>query len=98
VRYIGAMPLSLRPIDVRDYNVLDDTQRIGRIRYAHERTPGIWLWNVQVHVTGGLPMGSAQDLQTAKDEFKSAWEKFKARHGPEVLAEAYKAMNIRDDG
>lgn len=73
-------------------------QRIGRIRFASERSPGIWIWNVQVHLTGGLPMGSATDLDTAKAEFKATWEALKARTPPEWLAAAFKAMNIRDEG
>ena len=60
--------------------------------------PGVWLWNVTVHLPGGLPMGSAKDLDTAKAEFKAAWEALKASTPPERLAAAYKAMNIRDDG
>jgi len=36
--------LTLRPIDPNDYAVHEDDQRIGRIRYARERSPGIWLW------------------------------------------------------
>ena len=44
-----------------------------------------------------LPMGTAKDLDTAKAEFKAAWEALKARTPPEQLAAAYKAMNIRDD-
>ena len=51
--------LKLRSIGIRDYSVLDGHQRIGRIRFADERLPPIWLWNVVVHLTGGLPMGSA---------------------------------------
>ena len=50
--------------------------------------PGVWLWNVTVHLTGGLPMGSAKDLDTAKAEFKAAWEALKARTTPEQLAAA----------
>jgi hypothetical protein len=42
-------------------------------------------------------MGTAKDLDTAKAEFKAAWEALKARTLPEQLAAAYKAMNIRDD-
>ena len=42
-------------------------------------------------------MGSAPDLDTAKAEFKAAWEALKASTTPEQLAAAYKAMNIRDD-
>jgi hypothetical protein len=60
--------------------------------------PGVWLWNVVVHLNGGLSIGSAKDLDTAKGEFKAAWEALKARTTPERLAAAYKAMNIRGDG
>ena len=59
--------------------LFEDEQRIGRIRFAGERIPGVWLWNVTIHLTGGLPMGSARDLKTAKAEFKAAWEALKAR-------------------
>ena len=72
--------------------------RIGRIRFADERMPPFWLWNVVVHLTAGLRMGSAKDLDTAKADFKAAWEGLKAKTSPEKLAGAYKAMNIRDDG
>ena len=44
------MMLTLRLIAPNDYNVLEDGQRIGRIRYA-KRTPGIWEWHVQVHIS-----------------------------------------------
>ena len=43
-------------------------------------------------------MGSAKDLDTAKAEFKAAWEALKARTSPEDLARAYRDMNIRGDG
>ena len=89
--------LKLRQIGLRDYAMLDGEQRIGRIRFADERIPGVWLWNVAVHLTGGLPIGSSKDLDTAKAEFKAAWE-VKARTTPERLAAAYRAMNIRGDG
>jgi len=36
--------LTLRMIGRNDYSVREDGQPIGRIRYASERTPGIWLW------------------------------------------------------
>ena len=90
--------LKLRPIGIRDYSVLEGHRRIGRIRFAGERQPPIWLWTVNIHLTGGLPMGSAKDLDTAKAEFKVAWEALKARTSARDLAAAYKAMNIRDDG
>ena len=88
--------LKLRSIGINDYSVLEGRQRIGRIRFVIERMPGVWLWNVTIHLTGGL-MGSAKDLDTAKAEFKAAWEHLKARTTPEQLAAAYKAINIRND-
>ena len=91
-------PLKLHSIGIRDCSVLEGEQRTGRIRFASERTPGIWLWNVNIHLTGGLPMGSSKDLDTAKAEFKAAWLVLKARTTPERLAAAFKAMNVRDDG
>ena len=90
--------LKLRSIGVRDYSVLEDGQRIGWIRFAGERQPGVWLWHINVHLTGGLPMGSSYDLDTAKAEFAGAWTALKAMTAPERLAEAYRQMNIRDDG
>ena len=90
--------LKLRTIGIRDYSVLEGRQRIGRIRFAAERNPGIWIWHIQVHLTGGLPMGSSRDLETAKAESKTAWEALKARTPPERMAAVYRAMNIRDDG
>jgi hypothetical protein len=90
--------LRLRSIGHRDYRVLDDGQRVGRIRYADERTPGIWIWNVTLNLPGLMPMGTAKDLDTAKAEFKAAWQALKARTTPEQLAAAYRSMNIRDDG
>ena len=65
--------LKLRSIGQNDYRVLEGRQRIGRIRFASERTPGIWLWNVQVHLTGGLPMGSSKDIDTAASLALASW-------------------------
>jgi hypothetical protein len=89
--------LKLRTIGIHDYSVLEGEQRIGRIRFADARMPGVWLWNITIHLSGGLPMGAAGDLDTAKAEFKAAWEALKARTSKDELAAAYKAMNIRDD-
>jgi len=44
--------LKLRSIGQNDYSVLEDRQRIGRIRLATERLPSIWLWQIQVHIPG----------------------------------------------
>ena len=87
-----------RSTGIGDYSVLDDEQRVGRIRFSDERLPGVWLWNVVVHLTAGLRMGSAKDLDTAKADFKAAWENLKARVSKDELAAAYKDMNIRDEG
>jgi hypothetical protein len=54
-----------------------ERQRISRIRLATERS--VWLWNVTIHLTGGLPMGLAKDLDTAKAEFKAAWEELESQ-------------------
>ena len=42
--------------------------------------------------------GSAKDLDTAKADFKAAWEALKARTTPEQLLAAYRDLNIRNDG
>jgi hypothetical protein len=42
-------------------------------------------------------VGSADDIETAKDQFRAAWEALKARTTPEQLAKAYRAMNIRGE-
>ena len=86
--------LKLRSLDHNDYSVFEGRQRIGRIRLAEERLPPAWLWQIQVHLTGGPPAGSATDRATAMAEFKTAWEALKARTTPA----AFKAMNMRDDG
>ena len=64
--------------------VREGEQRIGRIRFARERVPGIWIRNVIVPLTGGLPIGSAKDLDTAKAEFGGAWTALKARTSPSL--------------
>jgi hypothetical protein len=79
-----------------DYRVHDDGQHIGRIRFARERRPGVWLWYVQVHIPGP-PFGSAASLDEAKQDFETAWLAFKAKHGPDKLAKAYTEMNKRDE-
>jgi hypothetical protein len=89
--------LKLRSHGINDYSVLEGRRRIGRIRFVIERLPGVWLWAVTVPLSGGLPTGSASDLNTAKAEFKAAWKALKASTTPEQLAAAYEAMNIRDD-
>jgi len=89
--------LKLRTIGLSDFAVFEGRQRIGRIRFVDEHMPAVWLWSVTIHLPGGLSMGSAKGLHTAKAEFKAAWEASKARTSSEQLAAAYKAMNIRDD-
>ena len=88
--------LKLRTIGVRDYRVPEGRQRIGRIRFANKRIRASGSENITIHLPGGLRWGSANDIDTAKAEFKAAWEALKARTPPEQLAAAYKAMNIRD--
>ena len=81
---MGALGLlKLRTIGIRDYSVLEGEQRIGRIRFAAERNPGIWIWNVTVHLTGGLPMGSSERPRRCQDGIQAAWEALKARTPPD---------------
>src|SRR6476646_10040341 len=89
--------LKVRSIGLSDYSVLEGSQRIGRIRLATERIPCRWLWNTTIHLTAGLRLGSAKDLDTAKTDFKAAWEALKAKTSPEELAAAYVHLNIRND-
>ncbi len=44
--------LTLRAIGSDDFTVHEDGQYIGRVRYASERSPGLWLWTVTVTVPG----------------------------------------------
>ena len=90
------MALTMRMTGVRDYSVFDDGQDIGRIRFASERSPGVWIWHIQIHVPGA-PFGSAASLDDAKQSFKTAWPTFKAKQGPEKLAAAYRAKNKRNE-
>jgi hypothetical protein len=90
--------LKLRSIGLSDYSVLEGSHRIGRIRLATERMPCRWLWNLTLHLPGGLPMGQAGDLDTARADFKAAWEALKAKTPSEQLAAAYEDLNVRDDG
>jgi hypothetical protein len=88
--------LKLRSIDQNDYRVLEGRQPIGRIHYARERTPEIWLWNVTVDIPGA-PFGSAPTFDEAKAHFKAVWLAFKEMHGPDRLAAAYAAINLRNE-
>ena len=47
------------------------------------------------HVSSGA---EEKDLDTAKADFKAAWENLKARVSKDELAAAFKDLNIRDDG
>ena len=89
--------LKLRLIGIRDYAVLGGTLRIDQSALP---ASGCQRLALERHrpLARDLPMGSARDIDTAKAEFKAAWETLKARTTPERLAAAYKAMNIRDDG
>ena len=83
--------LTKRRIGARDYSIHEDGQPVGRIRYASERTPGVWLWSVTVALPGA-PFGSARSYDDARAAFKSAWEAFAAEQGREKLAKAYAEM------
>jgi hypothetical protein len=76
--------LTVRMTSVRDYCMSEDGQRIGRIRFASERTPGIWLWH-RSSAYSRAGRSAAASLDEAKQSFKTAWLAFKAKHGPEAL-------------
>ncbi|MCK1707911.1 MULTISPECIES: hypothetical protein [unclassified Bradyrhizobium] len=86
------MPLTLRKIGPDDYTVHEDRQLVGRIVYATERSPGLWLWTCVVTLPGP-PFGDAGSLDEAKGRFKVAWENFKAKHTAEALAKACAEMD-----
>jgi len=52
--------LKLRSLGQNDYTVLEGRQRIGRIWFASERSPGIWIWTVTINLPGGLPWDHRQ--------------------------------------
>ena len=87
--------LKLRRIGLNDYSVIENDQRIGRIRYAVDRTPRVWIWYVQIQLTGGLPMGTSRTFETAKHEFRGAWATLKRRTPPEKLEKAFRVQHIR---
>jgi hypothetical protein len=80
-------PLTLRPTVIggerveRDFTVYCDGRPIGRIREAHERVghnPG-WDWAISVPLpVPTWSLGSAEDLDRAKVEFRASWERFHA--------------------
>jgi hypothetical protein len=58
--------------------------------------PGVWLWNITVHLSGALPMGSSADIgqggvQGGLGSSEGQDPTFAARGGLQT-------MNIRDDG
>ena len=69
---------------------------VGRIRYASERTPGIWIWHVQVRIPGS-PFGSASSLDEAKAHFKAAWLAQGDARAGQAWAAAYREMNLRNE-
>lgn len=84
--------LTKRTIGSRDYSIHEDGRSVGRIRYASERSSGVWLWNVTVTIPGA-PFGAATSYEEARAAFKTAWLAFKAQHGPEALAMAFAATD-----
>jgi hypothetical protein len=52
--------------------------------------PGVWIWNVVVHILAADR--NRPDLEEARSGSS------RDRHGRERLAQAYRDMNIRDDG
>ena len=88
--------LKLRSIGLSDYSVLEGSYRNGRIPPCHRTDAVPRLWSVTIHLTGGLPMGSAKTSTRPGDS--RLLGSYLARTSKDELAAAYKDLNIRDDG
>jgi hypothetical protein len=86
--------LTMRMIGQNDCSIREDGQPIGRIRYAHERTPGIWRGMCR-STFPARTFGSASSLNDANAHFKTLWLAFKEMHGPDRLARASAETNLR---
>jgi hypothetical protein len=89
------MDLSLRPtlnagVQSRDdYCVIYDGRPVGWIRLAGERSrQGVAAWEWRINPPLPIPPwcnGTAASLEAAKDEFRTAWERFYASLMPERI-------------
>jgi hypothetical protein len=59
--------LALRSIGSNDYAVIDDGDRVGRIRLAAERRGEVWMWNIGLNIPGGVPSGTAGEPRGRQD-------------------------------
>ena len=84
--------LKLRSLGVSDFAVLEGRQASAGFDWPPNACRGSGSGASPSDLPGGLPTGSAMDIDTAKSEFKAAWEALKARTTPEQLAAAYRAM------
>ncbi|EAQ35515.1 hypothetical protein NB311A_17104 [Nitrobacter sp. Nb-311A] len=80
-----------------DYCVIHDARSVGRIRLASERSGRgeMWEW----HVNPPLPIppwcnGTADSLETAKNRFRAAWEKFYASLTREQIARWHQTEDL----
>ena len=85
--------LTLRLTGVCDYNVFEDGQRIGRIRFARDRNPGVWLWKSK-SISPARRSAARPDLDEAKRHFRANWLR---EHEAQALLVAYRAMNLRNE-
>jgi hypothetical protein len=89
--------LALRSIGSNDYAVIDDGDRVGRIRLAAERRGEVWMWNIGLNIPGGVPSGTAASLEDAKTAFRESWTRFKAGIEPALYAEAIEEAKATRD-
>ena len=96
--------LTLRPTVIAgdrlkdDFSVYFDGQRVGRIKFASERTGHTPSWDW--HINPPLPIrpwcnGTEDDLEQAKAEFREAWERFYASLTPENVAHWHRTAGAR---
>ena len=88
--------LALRSIGSNDYAVIDDGDRVGRIRLAAERRGELWMW-IGLNIPGGVPSGTAASLEDAKTAFRESWTRFKAGIEPALYAEAIEEAKAARD-
>jgi hypothetical protein len=93
----GACALALRSIGSNDYAVIDDGDRVGRIRLAAERRGEVWMWNIGLNIPDGVPSGTATSMEEAKAAFREAWTRFKAGIEPSLYAEAIEEAKAARD-
>ena len=87
--------LTMRKISPNDHRIREDGQPIGRLRFASERLPGVWLWHVTVNIPGPQSTGSA--TRPGQGAVRGGMAGVQGEARAEAFAAAYRAMNKRKE-